>query len=105
MPIAERSRQKSSVRKGRINRRQIKKAKTRHAFSWGEKQFAAKNNDAFFLQVIKEAGYQAALRGTANMGFIVASEDNYVVKQYPDGSTIRISKIEKVSIPEKIILD
>lgn len=105
MAVAEISRQKKTSRKDRVRRRTTKKAKSRQALSPKVWPKASPYRDALFLQVIKEAGYQAAQRGMASMGFIVAAENDFLIKQYPDGRTEKISSIEKVPLPEIITLD
>jgi hypothetical protein len=89
--LAKKSRKKT-FRKLRSKPKQISQA------------FAEMNED-LFLKVIQNAGYQAAQSGLSEMGFIVHIEEDFVVKQFPDGRTERIMLIEKASLPNPIYLD
>lgn len=65
----------------------------------------AEMNEDLFIKVIQNAGYQAAQSGLSEMGFIVHIEEDFVVKQFPDGRTERIVLIEKTPLPDTIYLD
>ena len=60
-------------------------------------------------EITKRAGKKGLLKASKNamadMGYIVIAQNGWVVKKFPDGSTIKLTRIDQVNLPDDDLLD
>ena len=53
----------------------------------------------------KKGFIEASKNAMAEMGYVVVAQGEWVVKKFPDGTSVRISPIKQINVPNGILFD